>query len=91
MEDEKKDERKAKNGGPGIRREEMDRVIGRLRDSKAMGGDGIPNEVWKYGGGAVRKWIRDLCKEIWEGEAGQRIGRGGDSSGDEGARGRGRE
>lgn len=47
--------RKAENGEPGIRGEEMDRMIGKQKDSKAMGGDGIPNEVWKYGGKEMDK------------------------------------
>jgi len=29
---------------------EIRKVIGRLRDGKAMGMDEIPNEVWRYGG-----------------------------------------
>lgn len=32
-------------------REEMREVMRRLKDGKAVGSDGIPNEVWKYGGG----------------------------------------
>jgi len=43
-------------------------VIGKLKDRKALGGDGIPNEVWKYGGEEVEEWILDLCKRVWRGE-----------------------
>lgn len=32
-----------------IGRDELRRVIKKLKDRKALGGDGIPNEVWKYG------------------------------------------
>lgn len=32
-------------------REEVREVIRKLKDGKAVGGDGIQNEVWKYGGG----------------------------------------
>ena len=38
-------------------REEVWAVIKRLKEGKATGGDGIPNEVWKYGGEVVRERI----------------------------------
>lgn len=38
-----------------ISREELRKVMNRLKNGKAMGGDGIPNEVWKYGGGGSGK------------------------------------
>lgn len=44
-----------------IGRDELRRVIRKLKDKKALGGDGIPNEVWKYVGS---KWILDLCKRV---------------------------
>jgi len=37
----------------GIRREEIERVVRGLKEGKAMGIDGIPNEVWKYGGEGI--------------------------------------
>ncbi|XP_046145405.1 vicilin-like seed storage protein At2g18540 [Osmia bicornis bicornis] len=40
-----------------INREEIRRAEAKLKDGKAVGGDGIPNEVWKYGGEEVSKWI----------------------------------
>lgn len=30
-----------------IRKEEMERAVKKMRDGKAVGGDGIPAEVWK--------------------------------------------
>lgn len=58
--------KRAKDEEPGISEEEVDRVLEKLKDSKAMCEDGIPNKVWKYEGRAVRNWIGDLCKEIWK-------------------------
>jgi len=37
----------------GVRREEIVRAVGKLRVGKAAGGDGIPAEVWKFGGESV--------------------------------------
>lgn len=36
-----------------ISREELRKVMRKLRDRKAKGRDGIPNDVWKYGGEEV--------------------------------------
>jgi len=32
------------------KREEIEKVVRGLKEGKAMGIDGIPNEVWKFGG-----------------------------------------
>lgn len=37
-----------------IRKEEINEIIKSLKDGKAMGVDGIPNEVWTYGGRKLR-------------------------------------
>ena len=34
-----------------LSKEEVRRVVRKLKDGKAGGGDGLTNEVWKYGGG----------------------------------------
>lgn len=39
----------------GIGREKIRRVISKLKDGKAAGGDGVPNEVWKYGGIGIKE------------------------------------
>lgn len=39
-----------KDGEEELEREEVRRVIKKLKDGKAMESDGIPNKVWKYGG-----------------------------------------
>ena len=38
------------DGEKGLSREEVRKAIRNLRDGQAEGGDGIPGEVWKYGG-----------------------------------------
>lgn len=46
--------KRAKDEELGINGEEVDRVLEKLKDSKTMCEDGIPNKVWKYEGRAVR-------------------------------------
>jgi len=52
----------------GITREEVRRAVGRLREGKAAGGDGIPGEVWKYGGEKAEGFVWETCNRIWKGE-----------------------
>lgn len=40
----------------------------KVKDKKAMGRDGIPNEVWKYGGEEVREWGWKICNRVWREE-----------------------
>ncbi|XP_011685491.1 PREDICTED: uncharacterized protein LOC105448540 [Wasmannia auropunctata] len=49
-------------------KEKISRVLGKIRDGKAMRVDGIPGEVWKYGGEETEDWVRWCCNEIWKGE-----------------------
>lgn len=51
-----------------IEKEEIWNVMRKVKDKKAMGRDGIPNEVWKYGGEEVREWGWKLCNRVWRGE-----------------------
>ncbi|KAL6262984.1 hypothetical protein P5V15_005775 [Pogonomyrmex californicus] len=51
-----------------ISREEVERAIRKLKEGKAAGGDGIVNEVWKYGGKEVREWLWEICNKIWKEE-----------------------
>jgi len=44
------------------------KVIRRLRDGKAMGVDEVPNEMWRYGGEEVVRWVWGLCNRVWRGE-----------------------
>ncbi|KAL6417577.1 hypothetical protein ACFW04_012648 [Cataglyphis niger] len=52
----------------GESRSEIRAVIGRLKDNKAVGADGIPSEVWKYGGKNVEEWIWKICNRLLKGE-----------------------
>ncbi|XP_077255544.1 uncharacterized protein LOC143893719 [Temnothorax americanus] len=51
-----------------IRREEVWEVVRKLRERKALGSDGIPNEVWKFGGEVVKEWLWEVCNRGWKGE-----------------------
>lgn len=46
----------------------MRRAMRKLKDRKAMGIDGIPNEVWKYGGGELEDWARNFVNRLWKGD-----------------------
>lgn len=39
-----------------------------MKDKKAMGIDGIPNKVWKYGGGELEDWARNFVNRLWKGD-----------------------
>lgn len=45
-----KEERREEDEEEGISKEEIKKVIARIKDGKAAGIDEIPGEVWKYGG-----------------------------------------
>lgn len=57
-------------GGEGDEEEEIGRgevreVMRRLKDGKAVGSDGIPNEVWKYErGGGKRMDVRGFYEGV---------------------------
>lgn len=56
-------------GKEEIEKGEIRRVMRCLKEGKAAGGDGIPGEVWKYGGRVVEEWISEICNRIiWGGE-----------------------
>ena len=55
------------------RREGKEREISKLRElklreNKAMGGDGIPNEAWKCGGERTLEMAWEICERVWRGE-----------------------
>ena len=43
-------------------------MIDGLKDGKAIGNDGIPNEVWKYGGEDIKRWAWEMYRRVWSGE-----------------------
>jgi len=51
-----------------LNREEIKRAIGKLRERKASGIDGIPGEAWKYGREELEIWIGIFCNRVWSGE-----------------------
>ncbi|XP_044595842.1 uncharacterized protein LOC123272891 [Cotesia glomerata] len=51
-----------------IELEEVRVVVKKLKDHKAMGGDGIPNEVWKYGGETIEAELWSICQKVWRRE-----------------------
>ena len=57
--------------------EEIKRVVMKLKDGKAGGGDEIQNEVWKYGGEEVMECLWVICSRVWRGKGGQRGGKKG--------------
>ena len=46
--------------------DEMVRAMKGLKDGKAPGGDGIPAEVWKYGGANLSKRLHRWIIKVWE-------------------------
>ncbi|XP_032685325.1 uncharacterized protein LOC116850785 [Odontomachus brunneus] len=52
----------------GLRWEDVKEVLKGMKDKKAVGIDGIPAEVWKYGGKEMERWVWMICDRIWKGE-----------------------
>ena len=50
-----------------ISREEIDEAVRLLKNSKAPGEDGLPNEIWKIGG-ALTDYLVEVCNHALEGE-----------------------
>lgn len=45
-------------------RGEIERVIGILKEEKAMERMGYRMNVWKYGGEEMREWICGICNRV---------------------------
>lgn len=62
-------ERDNREGGgeEGIGRGKILGAIKRMKDGKAAGIDGIPGEVWRYGGEELERWVEELMVRIWRG------------------------
>lgn len=54
------------DGEEEIRREEVEKVINRLKGGKAAGVDGMTNEVWKHGGERIKDWLWNFCNRAWK-------------------------
>lgn len=77
-EERSEEEERGEKGGKGkgkdreeeeeITREEIDKAIERAKEGKAPGGDGITNDVWRYGGEGAREWVWRVCNRVWRGE-----------------------
>jgi len=50
-----------------LEREEIRKILTRVRDGKAVEVDGIPGEAWKYGGEKMEEWVWQICNRIWRG------------------------
>lgn len=60
-------DRRREDGEGKMSKEEIRGMIRRLKDGKAGGYDGIPGEVWKYGGKDLVNWGWNFCKGVWKG------------------------
>ncbi|CAG4964057.1 unnamed protein product [Colias eurytheme] len=47
---------------------EVQQAIMRLRNNKAPGIDGLPSEIWKYGGGTLQSRLYEVLRKIWDSE-----------------------
>lgn len=50
-----------------ISKEEIRLVIRNLKEGKAVGIDGIPNEAWRYGGEQGIEVAWGICRKVWRG------------------------
>lgn len=66
--EEEEIERGDREGREGIEFEEVKKVMRRLKRGKAAGNDGVPNEVWIWGGEGLTRTVGEVCKRIWRGE-----------------------
>lgn len=47
-----------------LRWKEFKRAVSKMKDEKAMEGDGIENEVWKYGGKKMEERERGIMGDM---------------------------
>ncbi|KAL0100533.1 hypothetical protein PUN28_019683 [Cardiocondyla obscurior] len=50
-------EEKEEMEGEELSKEEVKKTLKKIKEEKAVGGDGIPGEVWKYGRKKEEDWI----------------------------------
>lgn len=51
-----------------INKEEIGKIVRKMKKTKTVGIDGIPMEAWKYGKRAIRKGLIDILRSIWKSE-----------------------
>lgn len=56
-----------KDGEERIGMEEI-KIIGRMKNGKAAGMNGIPGSVEVCGGEELEGWVGEFCNKVWEGE-----------------------
>lgn len=61
-------DRSCDDGEGELSREEIRDAVRSLKDGKTVGYDGIPGEIWKYGGEDVIDWGWHFCNRMWKGE-----------------------
>lgn len=49
--------------------EEVKMAVNSLKNNKSAGMDGVPPEIWKYGGEDVVKWLHFEFEHVWSGGA----------------------
>lgn len=49
-----------------------------IKNGKAVGGDGIPGKVWKYGGEEVEEWVWRFSNKVWKEEGWPEAGKKGE-------------
>ena len=50
------------------REDEIQMAVKKLKNGKSAGNDQISAELIKYGGGAMVKWLQQICEKIWKEE-----------------------
>lgn len=60
--------RRLEDGEQELRRSEVRKVVEKLKKGKATGIDGVPNEVWKFGGERMEEWVWGFCNRVWRRE-----------------------
>lgn len=54
----------SKDGEKELGQETVIKMVKKMRDKKATWMNGIPVEVWKYGGEKLWEWIWRMCNRV---------------------------
>jgi len=58
-----------------ISKEEIRLIISKIKEGKAAGLDGLPGEIWKYGGEEMVEWHGVFVTKFGKGRGGRRDGK----------------